>query len=127
MDRWEIINEDLVDYIAMDITTDPLYYTPLITEKHISNRFLSSIQIIMESDIDHEFRTTCIKPIVDAHTIENVTKIIKGAMLYALQRFHYTRVLCPEFFQGKEIFHNESELFHLKALAAPWVKKCIVR
>ena len=65
--------------------------------------------------------------IVAAHTIENITKIIKGAMLYALQRFHYTRVLCPEFFQGKETFHNESELFQLKTLAAPWVKKCIVR
>jgi len=36
MDRWEIIDEDLVDYIVIDAKTEPLYYTPLITEKHIS-------------------------------------------------------------------------------------------
>jgi pyruvate formate lyase activating enzyme len=123
----KLINEGLVDYIAMDIKTDPFHYSPSIKKDCNPHAILSSIQVIMNSTLPYEFRTTCVKPIVNADTIENITKIIKGAMLYVLQRFHNTNVLHPEFFKDNHVVFDEDELITLKSLAGPWVKTCIIR
>ena len=123
----KLINEGLVDYIAMDIKTDPYDYPLYIKKDCNPNSILSSIQGIMNSSLPYEFRTTCVKSIVNADTIRNIAKIIKGAMLYALQRFHNTNVLHPEFFKNDQFVFEDDELITLKSLAEPWVKKCIVR
>jgi pyruvate formate lyase activating enzyme len=47
----------------------------------------------MESAIDYEFRTTCVRPFVDANVIRDIAKIIEGAELYALQPFYNANVL----------------------------------
>jgi pyruvate formate lyase activating enzyme len=122
-----LIDKGYVDYIAMDIKTDPFYYSPLITTVHNPDNILSSIQIIMESTITYEFRTTCVQPFVDAHIIGKIANIIEGALLYALQRFHNTGVLQPEFFSKINPEYDDAELVRLQSIAEPWVKKCIIR
>lgn len=125
-----LIDEGLIDYVAMDIKTDPIFYSPLIQKDCDSDQIVSSIKIIMESTIAYEFKTTCVKPIVDATVIESISRLIKGAMLYVLQRFHGTKVLHPEFFQKNSFIYfvySNDELMHLKSLAEPWVKRCIIR
>ena len=119
--------EGLVDYIAMDIKTDPFKYSPITNEDNTPGRILSSIEIIMEAQLPHEFKTTCIKPLVDESIIETISHLIKGSDLYALQRFRKTQVLHPEFFEEKEYRIEENELLHLKSIAEPWVKRCIIR
>jgi pyruvate formate lyase activating enzyme len=81
----------------------------------------------MDSGIDYEFRTTCVKPIVTLETIENMSHLIQGARLYALQRFRNKDVLHPEFFGGVENEYSDEELLQLKAAAEPHVKNCILR
>ena len=123
----ELVDEGLVDYIAMDIKTDPLHYPPCIKKEIDPDSLLSTIQIIMNSALPYEFRTTCVKSIVDAEAVENIAKTIKGSMLYALQRFNNSDVLHPEFFKNDQFVFEDDELITLKSLAEPWVKKCIVR
>jgi pyruvate formate lyase activating enzyme len=122
-----LIDEGLVDYIAMDVKTDPLHYSPFIKKDCNPVNLLLSIQIIMESALPYEFRTTCVKPIVNEQAIENIGKIIKGARLYALQAFHDTGVLQPEFFSDNEACYDQGELMHLKSIADTWVRECIIR
>ena len=123
-----LIGEDLIDYVAMDIKSDPLRYPEIIVKDYDPNQILSSIETIMGSGIEYEFRTTCIKPIVDKEGIENIVKNMKGAKLYILQRFHSeNEVLNPGFFAKSGGGHNEGELKKLKSVAAPWVKKCVLR
>ena len=122
-----LIQERLVDYIAMDIKTDPCHYSPSITTDCKPDQIITSIDVIMESPVAYEFRTTCAKPIVDSHVIEKISKTIKGSELYALQHFHKSRILHPKFFLETEAVHTDDELMHLKSIAEPWVKKCIVR
>ncbi len=122
-----LIDEGLVDYIAMDVKTDPFHYAPLIKKDCNPVNLLLSIQIIMESALPYEFRTTCVKPIVNAQAVEKILRIIKGARLYALQAFHDTGVLQPEFFRGNEAFYDQGELLYLKSIADAWVRECIVR
>ena len=123
----ELVDEGLVDYIAMDIKTDPLHYPPSIQKNFDPDSILSSIQIIMNSGLPYEFRTTCVKPILDADDVENIAKTIEGSMLYALQRFNNSNVLHPEFFQERNATYDDDELMTLKSIAEPWVEKCIVR
>ena len=61
----KLVDEGLVDYIAMDIKTDPLHYPRSIKKDSDPDSILSSIQIIMNSALPYEFRTTCVKPIVE--------------------------------------------------------------
>ena len=123
----KLIDEGLVDYIAMDIKTDPFHYSSYIKKDCDPHSILSSIQVIMNSALPYEFRTTCVKPIVAACTIKSIAKVIQGSMLYVLQRFNNTEVLHPEFFRKAQEAYDEDELFNLKSLAEPLVKKCIVR
>ena len=123
----QLIEDGLVDYIAMDIKTDPFNYSPLIKKDCKPDNVISSILIIMESDLAYEFKTTCIKPIINENVIESIARRIQGARLYALQKFQNTGVLHPEFFQKNAESYDDHELLHLKSIAEPWVKKCIVR
>ena len=123
-----VINEGLVDYIAMDIKTDPLSNPPAIVKNYDPIQTLESIETIMDSGIPYEFRTTCIKPIVGEQNIENIARTIRGAELYALQRFRDDNgILDPRFFSKTGAGHSKEELRKLKAIAEPWVKKCVVR
>lgn len=123
----ELIENNLVDYLAMDIKTDPMNYSPYIKKDCDPETIFSSIRIIMESGLPYEFKTTCIKPLVDESIVENICHLIQGADLYALQQFRDKQVLHPEFFDGKECCFSDEELQGFKAVASSWVKECIVR
>ncbi len=123
----ELIHEEIIDYIAMDIKTDPFHYSPVIIRDYDPRSILRSIHTIMKKAKVYEFRTTCVRPVVAERTIENIGKIIKGARLYALQRFRNGRVLHPEYFRDHQRNYDEDGLLHLKSIAEPWVKECVVR
>ncbi|MCJ7595011.1 MAG: anaerobic ribonucleoside-triphosphate reductase activating protein [Desulfobacterales bacterium] len=122
-----LIDEGLVDYVAMDIKATPIQYVTFLKNGCNVDDVFSSIKIIMGSGVGYEFRTTCVRPFVDPGTIENIAEIIRGADLYALQGFHPTGVLHPEFFRGIEPGYDHDGMMVLKSIAAPYVKKCIVR
>lgn len=123
----QLINEGLVDYIAMDIKTDPLHYSPLIVKDYDPAQILASILTIRETASTYEFRTTCVKPIVDEQSIAKIAKTVRGATLYVLQHFRNGRVLHPELFAENQGNYDEDGPRHLKSIAEPWVKKCIIR
>ncbi len=122
-----LIADGLVDYIAMDLKTDPVQYATYIQTSCNVNAILASIEIIMDSAVAYEFRTTCVKPIVTEPIIENICRLIKGARLYALQRFHESEMLHPEFFKEINYEYSDEELGQLKAVAEPHIKQVIIR
>ena len=122
-----LIDEKLVDYVAMDLKTDPVLYKSYIKADYGPDPILASIRILMASGINYEFRTTCVKPIVTLETVANISRLIRGARLYALQRFRSIDVLHPEFFGGMENEYSDEELSQLKATAEHRVNECIIR
>jgi pyruvate formate lyase activating enzyme len=122
-----LIERGLVDYIAMDIKTDPARYNPLMAKGINPEDILTSIETIMEKAPDYEFRTTCVRGIVDKNVISNIVKIIKHAKLYALQNFHRAEILHPEYFKDLSPEFSDAELTEFKSIASPWVKECVVR
>jgi pyruvate formate lyase activating enzyme len=122
-----LINHDLVDYVAMDIKTDPFHYHPFIRDKGNPEDILASIVTIMESAPDYEFRTTCVRRFVDERVIEKIARLIKNAKLYTLQQFNKSDLLHPEFFQDYEASYSLEDLINLKRIAEPWVQECMLR
>ena len=76
----DLIRRGLVDYLAMDIKTDPSGYFPCIRNKKIGPENLqSSIRQIMASGLPYEFRTTCMRPLVDETILEGICRLIQGS------------------------------------------------
>ena len=117
----------LVDYVAMDIKTDPHGYAPDIHPEDQSKNLISCIDSILSSGLPHEFRTTCLAPFVDADMVARIATYIEGADLYALQPFKNGAVLDPDFIEKNSTACSEKDLMEFQAIAAPFVKRCIVR
>ncbi len=123
----QLIRNRSVDYIAMDIKTDPSAYPREILGNENTATILESIALIMAAGISYEFRTTCVKPFVDQPIIEKISHAIQGAGCYALQQFKNENVLSPEYFRDRSPHYSLADLERFQALAAPWVEACIVR
>jgi pyruvate formate lyase activating enzyme len=122
-----LIGEGSVDFVAMDIKTDPGRYAPLIRKARRPEDLVESIGTILRSGIPHEFRTTCVAPLVTEETVMQIARCIRGAQKYVLQRCHGGRVLDPTFFKNAGRVLEDPKMDRLRNLAAPWVEKCIVR
>jgi pyruvate formate lyase activating enzyme len=107
----ELIENDLLDYIAMDIKTSLGSY-PTLAGKYFKTHLISdSIKLIMGSDIDYEFRTTCASPFVSTWTMDNIAKHIKDAKRYILQPAKSVETLAPKGTFWRTISDKDIEYF----------------
>lgn len=83
----KLIDKKLVDYIAMDIKA-PLEKYDEVTGKRVKKRNIQkSIDIIRNSDVDYEFRTTVIPRFFKKQDALVIGKLLKGSKNYYLQQF----------------------------------------
>jgi len=122
-----LIQNLLVDYLAMDIKTDPAAYPRAISPQNTTESIQQSISLVMDCGLPYEFRTTCVPPFVDESILNKIVRRIKGARYFALQRFKAEKVLSPAFFQKELPPYSRKDLNRFQTLAAPWVQTCIVR
>lgn len=109
----EVLEEvlPLIDYVAMDIKA-PFEKYPLITcSKLDTAKIQKSIELIMNSNIDYEFRTTVVKSQLGLKDFLEISEIIKGAKKYYLQKFLPTKLLNPEF--EKETTYSDIEFLEI--------------
>lgn len=83
-----LIEENLVDYIAMDIKNDLAHYHETAGVNYINlMNIQESINIIQSSSINYEFRTTLIKEFHNVERIENIKNWLNDPKHYYLQKF----------------------------------------
>ncbi|MBR1532484.1 MAG: anaerobic ribonucleoside-triphosphate reductase activating protein [Eubacterium sp.] len=83
-----ILDEGLVDYVAMDIKNSEEKYALTCGLDEINmDTIKESIFILMNGDTDYEFRTTVVDELHDESDFEKIGEMIKGAKHYFLQRF----------------------------------------
>lgn len=84
----ELVGEGLVDYVAMDIKNSLSKYGDTIDIKNFSTEKVEqSIDFLIGSSINFEFRTTIVAEYHTIQDIEDIAKRIKGAKKYFLQNF----------------------------------------
>lgn len=82
-----LIEKNLLDYIAMDIKAPFNKYEKVINSNVNIESIKESIDIIMKSDIDNEYRTTVCRELLSVEDIVKIAKDIKGAKRYIIQNF----------------------------------------
>lgn len=83
----ELVQNNLVDYVAMDIKNSPdEYFKASGTHKFFDNISLSK-DFLMQNQIDYEFRTTVVKGIHTEQSLINLSQWIKGAKKFFLQTY----------------------------------------
>ena len=108
----EVINEGLVDYIAMDIKNILEEYKDVTDVNPNINNLRRSIEIIKNSNIEHEFRTTIIRNIHDISKILKICEYVDGDRLY-LQNFVQSENVLGKYlkpFTDEELVEIKKEL-----------------
>ncbi|MCQ2053116.1 MAG: anaerobic ribonucleoside-triphosphate reductase activating protein [archaeon] len=123
----DLIGAGYIDKIAMDIKaplTEEKYSA--VTGVHINPEILKkSIKIIMNSNIDYEFRTTCSPIFIKPEDIDEIGKSINGAENYNLQQFR------PKICLDSRLEHispyKESVILQMAKIARKYAKNVKIR
>lgn len=121
----KLLKEELIDYIAMDIKANLGKYNKVTNSNVNIEKIKRSIDIIMSSGIDYEFRTTVVRSQLNKSDILDIGKLIKSAKTYALQEFKPSKTLDPEFL--KETSYTKKELEEMALSIKELVKRVIIR
>lgn len=126
----KIVNDRLVDYVAMDIKSSPEDY-PAATG--IPNLDISGIQqsadFLMHCGVPYEFRTTVVKQLHDRTAFLAIAKWLEGADAYYLQAFKDSGDLVTNFSDAPMQLssYSKGELLDFVELLKPYFKKTGLR
>ena len=108
----KLLDEELVDYIAMDIKNVIEDYKDVTGVKVAEDNIKKSIKLLKMSKIDHEFRTTIIKNIHDINIINKICSYVKDEKMF-LQNFEQSENVLDkslESFTNKELIDIQKKI-----------------
>ena len=126
----KLIENDLVDYVAIDIKApkEKYYLLAGLSQKDndkLINNIEKSVSLLQKSKVNYEFRTTLVPKLLDKQDIISIAQWIKGSPLYVLQGFKPKNTLDPEF--EKLIPYSDEYFQEIKKEVEPFFDKCVVR
>lgn len=88
----ELIEQKLIDYWAMDIKgplSEPDLYAKIsgITDLDLINKVKQSVELIKNSGVAYEFRTTYVPDLLTEADFDKIGQDLKGAKRYVIQGF----------------------------------------
>lgn len=115
----KLMDQNLLDYIALDVKYDLEEYGKL---DGVDGKFVKSvektIELLKDSDLDYEFRTTVIKNYHDENVIEKIAQTLEWWKKYKLQKFQDGETLDPDF-DGQRL--TEKKLSKLQKIANKYI------
>ena len=121
----KLINNKLIDYVAMDIKLPRERYPEIFGKKVKIGNIERSIKILKQGKIDYEFRTTVVPTV---HTKEDIIKIahwIKPAKKYFLQNFQPEKTVDLKFEKIKP--YPQEYLVEIQKAISSFFEVCQVR
>ena len=114
----KLVKNGIIDYVAMDIKA------PLTVEKYseasgvkaekMLEKVKESVEILLGSSMDYEFRTTVVPRLHDEEDIEQICRSLVGCRKYVLQKFDVSlgkETINPEFMKLKPFTDEEMQKF----------------
>lgn len=93
----KLLKRDLLDYVAIDIKTSPEKYEFLTNRKIDFPHIKETVDIVRDSGVDYELRTTCIPHFVTLEDFSSIRREIGHVKKYYLQQFVNEKTLDPSF------------------------------
>ena len=120
----ELIDEGLLDYVAMDIKNCPKKYSETVgSENYDLSDIEKSKNYLLEDHVDYEFRTTVVKEFHELNDFKEIGEWINGAKRYFLQNFEDNGTCIQS---GLSEVGVEA-LEKMKEIARPYVKQIDIR
>jgi pyruvate formate lyase activating enzyme len=120
-----LIENNLVDYVAMDIKAPLDEYC--FSAKDYSRQLKESVSTIMDSGIDYEFRTTCVYPFISKDNCRAIGYPIRGAKKLFLQQMSGTSVFNESFFLNNGRHLSLGEIMEIQNILKDYIETCEVR
>lgn len=125
-----LLEKGLIDYVAMDIKAPKEKYGRTVGMAECwTNRMMKnidkSINILKESGIDFEFRTTVVPQLLEREDILKIARWIKPAPRYYLQNFRPEKTIDPRFERIKP--YPQEYLLKIQKALSPFFDICRVR
>ena len=121
----KLIDEKLIDYVAMDIKLPREKYQKILGRKIKIEDIEKSVKILKEGKVDYEFRTTVVPTILTKEDILKIAKWISGAKRYYLQNFRPEKTIDPKFEKIKP--YPQEYLLKIQKAISPFFEVCQVR
>lgn len=121
----EAIADRTVDYVAMDVKAPLGKYARATGIEVDAARIACSIDLLLGSAIEYEFRTTVVPGILDEDDILRIGEQIDGAHAYYLQQYVPRNTLDPAMLDRKP--YPASRIKAMAELAQPFVESVGVR
>jgi len=119
-----LLEEKLVDYVAMDIKTSPERYAAVTGVPGCSTKAVEqSVKLLMDGDTDFEFRTTVVRELHRPEDFEAIGRWLAGAPRYFLQAFKDSGGLLQEGLSG----YSRAQLEAMADLVRPHVPAVQIR
>jgi len=119
----KLVEEKLVDYVAMDIKNSPEEYSLASGTEKFLDKITESKDFLLQNLVDYEFRTTIIKGIHTKDSLLSAAKWISGAKRYFLQNYKDSgEILSPN---GLSPFNDEELQTILQELLPVIQSTCI--
>lgn len=93
----QLIAEGLVDFVAMDLKTSLDRYPQVVRRPVDPKSIAESIDAILTSGVEHEFRCTVVPGLVGFEDLESISKRATGAKAFILQQFNSNSALDPDY------------------------------
>jgi pyruvate formate lyase activating enzyme len=132
----KLFREKLIDYIAMDIKA-PLgvkskisnlkskKYEKVVGAKINLNKIKKSIELVKNSGVDYEFRTTVVPVLHTKEDIIQIAREISSAKKYFLQNFRPKKTVDPKLAKIKP--YPQEFLLEIQKAISPFFEICQVR
>ena len=118
-----IINQGLVDYVAMDIKNSKEKYALTAGADVNIDKISKSVDILMTSGVEYEFRTTVVRELHSHDDINSIGKWIAGAQRYFLQSFIDSGELIGDGYSA----HTQQDMGALLDIAKQYVPSAALR
>ncbi|MBT7903026.1 anaerobic ribonucleoside-triphosphate reductase activating protein [Candidatus Woesearchaeota archaeon] len=94
----DLIDSRLIDFIAMDIKAPIEKYELVVNTTLRKDAIIESVEIIRQSNLPYEFRTTVVKEFINKEDIIKIGEWLSGSKRYVLQQFNFdAKVLNEEY------------------------------
>ncbi len=120
-----LFQENLLDFVAMDIKNSPEKYAQTAGRQVDFKNISQSIELIRNSGIDYEFRTTAAPNLIDRKEIKKIGQWLEGAKSFALQQFRAEKTLNKSWQKIKP--YSEKELKEMVKILKPYFKQVELR
>ena len=122
-----LLQNHLLDYVAMDIKNSPQSYKKTVGVSNLDQSVIDkSVELLKSCGILYEFRTTVVVGLHTEEDFSSIGKWLAGDCAYYLQSFQKHSDLVGENSSDMSTF-SQKEMEHFREVVLPWLPNTKLR